>query len=132
MGGGKKLKFSLVKGLRRRGWSESQVRQLFKLIDWLMELPKPLAEEFWTEVKQHEEKEKMPFITTPQRYGRIEGLVESIETILEVRFPAACNELMAEIRPMTDHEQLKQIVRAAATVSSPDELRKLWAAPVNR
>ncbi len=132
LGQRKERKFGLVKGLRRRGWTELQVRQLFKLIDWMMDLPKPLAQEFWTEVKQYEEKELMPFITTPERYGRIDAFVESVETILEARFPAACNELIAEIRPITDHDQLKEIVRAAATVSSPDELRKLWTTAVSR
>ncbi len=131
LGQRKERKFGLVKGLRRRGWTETQVRQLFKLIDWLMELPKPLAEEFWTEVKQYEEKEHMPFITTPQRYGRMEGLVESIETILEVRFPGASSHVMAEIQQIYDHEQLKNILRAAATVSTPDELRKHWANAVD-
>lgn len=124
-------KFGLVKGLRRRGWSETQVRRLFKLIDWLMELPPPLAGEFWKELKQYEEKQQMPFITTPERYGRIagclEGRLEDIETILEVRFPDAGAQLMPEIRLISDAEQLRKILRTAATVASPEELRKLWA-----
>lgn len=37
----KDRKFRLVKRLRGRGWSETQVRQLFRLIDWMMELPPP-------------------------------------------------------------------------------------------
>ncbi len=92
-----------------------------------MELPKPLDDEFWIEVKQHEEKEHMPFITTPERYGRMEGLADGIETILEARFPDASSQLMSEIRQIFDHEQLKKILRAAATVAGPEELRKLWA-----
>ena len=34
---------------------------------------------------------------------------------------------MSEIAQVHDHEQLKKILRAAATVANPDELRKLWA-----
>jgi hypothetical protein len=34
---------------------------------------------------------------------------------------------MSEIRQIHDHEQLEKILDAAATVASPDELRKLWA-----
>ncbi len=37
------------------------------------------------------------------------------------------SQLMPEIRQIFDHEQLMKILRAAATVASPDELRKLWA-----
>ena len=131
LGERKDRKFGLIKGIRKRGWSETQVRQLFKLIDWLMELPEPLVRDFWTELKQYEEKEHMPFITTPERFGRIEGraeaFAESIETILDVRFPAASSQLMSQIRQIDDHEQLKNILRAAATVANPDELRALWA-----
>jgi hypothetical protein len=130
LGQRKDRKFGLVKRLRQRGWSEAQVRQLFKLIDWLMELPRPLADEFWIELKQHEEKERMPFITTPEHYGRIEGItqgrLEDIEAIVGHRFPDSSSQLMSEIRKIQDHEQLKQILLAAATVPGPDELRKLW------
>ena len=127
----KDRKFRIVKRLRQRGWSETQVRQLFRLIDWMMELPAPLADEFWKELKQYEEKEHMPFITTPERYGRAEGrtegLAEAIETLLEVRFQEAGSQLMPEIRLIRDAEQLAKIHRAAVSVGSPEELRKLWA-----
>ena len=81
----------------------------------------------------------MPFIDTFEEIGMERGLkrgmecgradafAESIETILEARFPAASGQLMSEIRQVHDHEQLKKIVRAAATAASPDELRKLSA-----
>jgi len=69
----------------------------------------------------------MPFITMPERYGRIEGRLEDIETILELRFREAGTELMPEIRLIDDGEQLKKILRAAVTVASPEELRKVWA-----
>jgi hypothetical protein len=87
-----------------------------------------LADKFWLEVEQYEEKEKMPFMTTPERYGRKQAFAESIETILEARFPTAASQLMSEIRQIHELEQLKRIVRAAATAASADELRELWTA----
>ena len=127
----KDRKFRLIKRLRHRGWNEGQVRQLFKLIDWLMELPAPLADELWNEVQQYEEKEQMPFITFPERYGRIEGraegLVDGIESILRVRFHEAGTAFMPEIRSVRDVEHLESILHAAETAASPEELRRLWA-----
>jgi len=131
----KDRKFRMVKRLRQRGWSEAHVRQLFRLIDWMMELPKPVADEFWKEVKQYEEKEHMPFITTPERYGRAEGrvegraegLAEGIEAILELRFADAGVQLMPEIRMIGDETRLRKVLLAAKTVGSPDELRKIWS-----
>jgi hypothetical protein len=97
------------------------------LIDWMMELPPPLADEFWNELKQYEEKERVPFITTPERYGLVTGRLEGIEAILELRFRDAGNQLMPEIRLISDPEQLEKILQAAKTVASPEALRDLWA-----
>jgi len=100
-----------------------------------MELPGPLADELWKEVQQYEEKEQMPFITFPERYGRIEGRAEGraegitkgIEAILRVRFRDAGAQLMPEIRAISDPEQLEKILSAAETAASAEDLRKLWA-----
>jgi hypothetical protein len=123
----KDRKFRMIKRLRQRGWSETQVRQLFRLIDWIMELPDLLADELRKEVQQYEEKEHMPFITFPERYGLATGRLEGIEAILELRFRDAGSQLMPEIRLISDPQKLEQILHAAKTVASPEDLRKLWA-----
>ena len=43
-------KVRLVRGLYERGFSPKDVRELFRLIDWLMELPAPLEESFWQDM----------------------------------------------------------------------------------
>jgi hypothetical protein len=48
-------KFRLVRGLYERGFRAEDVRQLFRLIDWLMELPPAADNLFWEEVKTYEE-----------------------------------------------------------------------------
>jgi hypothetical protein len=127
-------KFRLVKRLRERGLSQTQVHELFRLVDWLMELPPSLDNEFWNELEQESEGNKMPFITTPERYGRARGLAEGraegclrgIDAVLEVRFGTASTQLMPEIRQITDADLLEKILDAAKTIASPDDLRKLW------
>ncbi len=126
LGQRKDRKFRLVKRLLERGWDAEQVRQLFNLIDWLMELPRDLKIEFRKQVTQYEEEKRMPFINTFEEIGMERGLSQGIETVLEARFPDATGQLMSEIRQIDDFEQLKKILRAAVTVASPDELRKLW------
>ena len=82
----------------------------------------------------------MPFITTPERYGRMEGRIEGrlesrledIEMILKMRFHDAGTQLMPEIRLIQDAEQLGKILCAAASVASPEDLRKLWAGEAAR
>ncbi len=127
LGERKDRKFALVKRLLERGWDAQRVRQLFNLIDWLMELPKDLKIEFHEQVARYEEDKRMPFINTFEELGLERGRLEAIETILEHRFPDASSELMSEIRQVQDYEHLKKILLAAATAVSPEELRKLLA-----
>ena len=123
----KERKFRLIKGLFERGWSEKRIRQLFRLIDWMMALPKPLEHAFWDQVKQFKEEKHMPFITTPERYGRAEGRSEGIEVALRLKFGASALRLMPEIRAIEDLDKLETILHAIETAASPEDLRRIWA-----
>ena len=68
----------------------------------------------------------MAFVTTFGEIGIKRGLVRGIEAILRVRFRDAGSQLMPQIRQINDLERLEQILNAAETVASPDDLRKLW------
>ncbi len=46
----KKRKYRLAKNLLERGWDAKRTRQLFRLIDWLVELPTDLKIEFRDEI----------------------------------------------------------------------------------
>ena len=132
-------KVKLIKGLYQRGWAANDVRQIFRLIDWMISLPKPLELDFCHAIKQYEEEKHMPFITTPERIGREEGLAEGlakgrtegrtegIETALELKFGEAGLGLMPEIQAIADDAKLGAILRAIRTAASPDDLRRVWA-----
>jgi hypothetical protein len=132
-------KFALVKRLLERGWDAKKVRQLFRVIDWLMELPSDLKIEFSKQLTSYQEEKQMPFIDTFEEIGMERGLskglsqglsqgrLEDIAMILDHRFPDVSSQLVSEIRQIHDHAQLKKILLAATTVASPEELRNLWA-----
>lgn len=124
-------KFRLVRSLYERGLTAADVRLLFKFIDWMMDLPKALDKLFWQEIQQLQEKVQMPFITTPERYGRIEGLLKGIEKCLKIKFGEDGLGLMPEIRELDDHEKLEAILEAIESVNAPDELRQLWQSENN-
>jgi len=105
-------------------------------------LPKPLEVSFSNEIKQFEEEKHMPFITTPERIGREEGLTEGlakgltegraegrtegIEVALELKFGEAGLRLMPEIRAIADEAKLESVLRAIRTAASPEDLRRVW------
>lgn len=55
-------KFRLVRDLYEGGFRSDEVRQLFRLIDWLMALPSALEKEFERELDQYVERHHMPFL----------------------------------------------------------------------
>jgi hypothetical protein len=120
-------KVRLVKGLYERGLTAVDVRRLFRFIDWVMDLPKALDRQFWDEIHKYEEEKKMPFMTTPERLGRIDGLLEGIEFGLKLKFGEAGLRLLPEIKELEDVEKLRAVLRAMETAASPEELRRVWA-----
>src|SRR5207302_4910505 len=98
-------KLRLVRGLYERGFSAKDVRDLFRLIDWMMELPPPLREVFWKELTNIQEERRMPFITTPERVGHCRGMRRSIELLLRMRFGDEGLKLMPEIHQIYEDEK---------------------------
>jgi hypothetical protein len=124
-------KVRLVRNLYERGFSPKDVRELFRVIDWLMELPPPLQEVFWQDMDKIQEENRMPFITTPERVGHRRGLREGIESVLRIRFGEDGLKLMPEIREIHEEETLRAVLKALETASSLDEVRRLWAPPAS-
>jgi hypothetical protein len=120
-------KLRLVRGLYEHGFSAKDVRELFRVIDWMMELPPALENVFWKDMAKIQEERRMPFITTPERVGRREGMRMGIESLLKVRFGEDGLKLMPKIHEIHDEEQLRAILKALETAASPDEVRRLWS-----
>jgi len=109
------------------------VRELFRIIDWMMELPPALRHVFWQDLAKIQEDRHMPFITTPERVGQCTGMRRGIESLLRVRFGEEGLKLMPEIHEIHDEEQLEAILKALETAASPDEVPPALVArgPVN-
>jgi hypothetical protein len=125
-------KLRLVKGLYERGFSAHDVRQLFRLIDWMMDLPKNLDNRFWQEYRQFEQEKQMPFITSVERIGiekgrqegLREGLLKALAPTIRSRFGEAGIQLLTEIQAVQDLAILEALAEMASTVESLDELRQ--------
>jgi hypothetical protein len=79
----RRIKTRLVKGLYERGWTAEDVRQLFRLIDWLMVLPQELQEGFRHDLYRFEEERHMPYLSSIERMAREEGLEKGRQEGLE-------------------------------------------------
>jgi len=126
-------KFRVIRGLYERGFTADQVRELFRLIDWMMDLPEELEMELRQELSQFEEEKQMPYVTSVERLarkegqaeGKAEGKAETLLQVLEQRFankvPA---DLEAKIRSTSDLTQLERWVSEALRAGSLEEFRR--------
>mgnify|MGYP001163432356 CR=1 FL=1 len=124
-------KVRLVRNLYERGFSAKDVRELFRLIDWLMVLPPPLENVFRQDLDKIQEERRMPYVTSIERLARGEGLCLGIESLLRVRFGDEGLKLMPEVREIYEDEKLLAILKALETAAGPDEVRRLWSPPAS-
>jgi hypothetical protein len=120
-------KVRLVRNLYERGFSPKDVRELFRLIDWLMELPPALAGVFRQDLDKIQEERRMPYVTSIERLARREGQREGIESLLRFRFGEEGLKLMPEIREIHEEEHLRAILKALETGANLDEVRRVVA-----
>ncbi len=138
-------KWGLIRRLYTHGWTPEQVRQLYRLIDWFLELLKPLEEQLRIDLYVYEEEKKMPYVSSIERLakeegwqvgrqagrqegleeGRRKGLVESIERAVEVRFPEVGTALNERLRAVSEFQKLEEIQRAIFRGSNVEDIDKL-------
>lgn len=122
-----KLAASCNRNELERGFSPRDVRELFRLMDWLMGLPPALAHRFTQELDKIQEERSMPYVTSIERLGIRKGLCKGIESMLKVRFGEEGLKLMPAIREIYEEETLEAIRKALETETSLDEVRRLWS-----
>jgi hypothetical protein len=123
----------LIKGLYDRGLSAEQVRQLFGLLDWMLQLPEGLDRQFREEIERFEEERRMPYVTSIERLARAEGreerreegMVETIAVLLEAKFRAAGKRLVPRVRALRDVDKLRALTRTLASAETVDEVKAL-------
>jgi hypothetical protein len=119
-------KLNLVRSLYQKGYTKEMVIQLFRLIDWLMILPKELKEQFQTELTNYEEENKMPYITSieeigiekGEQLGKLKNAKESVIEVLETRFENVPETIVNSLNQINDIQYLKQLLKRAILIDS--------------
>ncbi|HEY8742212.1 MAG TPA: cytosolic protein, partial [Chloroflexota bacterium] len=68
-----RAKLGLIRGLYERGYERAQILELFRLIDWMLALPREQEAVIWREITRIEEERRMPYITSVERIGLERG-----------------------------------------------------------
>jgi hypothetical protein len=123
----------IAKSLYRRGYSRQDIMELFRLIDWMVNLPEVAEEEFKREIQHFEEENQMSYVTSVERLARQEGLSQGISEgiiqkgrevildVLEVRFQEVPTEVIQKINEIEDPALLKTLHRQAIALGSVEQ-----------
>lgn len=77
------VKTQLVRNLYTAGYNAADLRELFRLIDWMMHLRLDLSRRFDTELNDFEKELHMPYVTSTERNAEARGLEQGLEQGLE-------------------------------------------------
>jgi hypothetical protein len=83
----KEWKFQLTRQLYEQGFARQDIIELFLFIDWLMELPEELKQEFKTELKQYEEAKQMRYVSSIEEMAVEDNRREIALAMLADRVP---------------------------------------------
>jgi flagellar biosynthesis/type III secretory pathway protein FliH len=147
--GRRRGKLEVVRQLATSGRSPEEVREVFRLINWLLALPAPEELKFRQELLEERKETSMPHLSTYDQLvreegwqeGRQEGRQEGLTEGQQVGRKQACRELILEqlaerfgplpagwveaLEQVHEETRLRALVRRAATVESLEQFA-LW------
>jgi hypothetical protein len=126
-------KLRLVRGLYDRGWTAHDVRQLFRVLDWIMALPSELETQFRSMLYRYEQEKHMPYVTSMERLAKEEGIeqglrdgvIQGIESSLNSKFGSAGLALLPRAQSCKSTAKLQRLLDAIPHAASVAQLKKL-------
>ena len=127
-----RAKWQLVRNLYRAGYNTDELRELFRLTDWMMHLRTDLEQRFRVELAEFEEEMNMPYVTSVERLakaeGRSEGLTEGGAGVLLRPLRRVCGHLPEDVEGRIcslSYPDLEALSEKLLTFRALDDL-KAW------
>jgi hypothetical protein len=122
-------KIARYRRMLQQGHAAEDIRSLLNLLDYLLRLPPPLAQETNAAMRQVEEEFAVSYITSFEEVGLEKGLQRGIAALLRVRFGEESAPLLEEIGQIADLATLEAILAQAETAPTLDAIRQVYANP---
>ena len=109
-------KTQIVRNLYSAGYNAKEIRELYRLIDWMMHLRLDLSRRFEVELTSFEKEMQMPYVTSIERHaeerglekGREEGRVQGATAMLLRQLTRRCGEMPKGIQQEVRQLSLQQ------------------------
>ena len=122
----KAWKFRLIRLMYDRGYDRKTILELFRVIDWMLQLPAALEVAFRQELFTFEETKQMPYVTTVERAGIEKGYrqgeVDLLLLLIENKFGADLAEDLRKRVALADSESLRRWSVRILTADTPDAI----------
>ncbi|MFB1490856.1 hypothetical protein [Thiocapsa sp. C4-3m] len=122
----KAWKFRLIRLMYDRGYARKDILELFRVIDWMIQLPGTLETAFRQEIFTYEESKQMPYVTTVERAGIEKGYrqgeADLLLWLIENKFGADSAEALRERIEAADNDSLRRWSVRILTADTPDAL----------
>jgi hypothetical protein len=104
----KNQKLNIMKMMYDRGYSQQEVTDLYRFVDWVLTLPPELSEAFKTDLIAYEGEKNMPYISELERESLAAGEAKVVILLLNHRLGGVSEKDAIEIRklPIARLEQL--------------------------
>ena len=116
-----------------------QIRQLFRFIDWVIELPRDLEVAFWEEIEEIKEEKQVPQLYGFERRamelglkkgreeghekGLREGILKGVRIALKLRFGRKGLKVFTALRAIEDLEKLDEICKLIEDAETLEEIQ---------
>lgn len=90
-------KWQVVRNLYRLGYNADELREIFRLIDWMLRLPGHWSRKLEQELTALEESINMPYVTSVERIAEARGRAEGGASVLLKQLGRVCGPLPGEI-----------------------------------
>ena len=120
-------KTELVRNLYRMGYNADKVREIFRLIDWMMRLRFDLDRRFKAELAAFEEELSVPYVTSIERLAKEEGEKRGCAAMLLKILSRQCKGL-PEILQQKIHEltieKIESLAESLPEIQTAEDLER--------
>ncbi len=120
-------KLALIRRLYERGYERQAILNLFRFIDWVLELPEDLEIRFEAELEKLEKERRMRYVTSIERLGRKKGLRQGLTLVLRKQLNQRFGELPAWAEERLADASLEELEHSAERVLEAQRLEDVFA-----